>query len=307
MIIRWRDLLVAVFFAVLFWYGVTGSEKIESQIEMRVDYRGMPADMVVLEGLVNRASVRISAPAGMLRSMYARQDYMVSVDLSNLAKGENILPITIPPYLLGRGVEIIDINPPRLTLMVDRHETNLVPLKVNVQNDLIKDYTIKTSVLPEHVLLKGAQSIIEETAELSVQVALSGDLPPGRQTFKKVIPLPQGLDATPTMVEVHVDLSLKRESVTLMVPLAVLNAGNTPVTTSPSQVKIEALVPASQATAAKMKGRVAATVMAPVLRTLEEIVPVAVTLPENCQLVSVTPSEIAVSIEAQETDIPPVK
>ena len=296
MIIRWRDLLVAVFFAVLFWYGVTGSEKVESQVEVRVDYRGMPANMTVLHGLVNRVSVRVSAPVGMIRTMYARQDYMISVDLSNVIKGENILPIKINQYLFGRGVDVIDISPPRIYLSVDQLETDLIPLKVNIQNELLKDYTVSYSLVPERVLVKGAQSIIDEMSELSVQVLLQGDLAEGRKTFKKVIPLPEGVDATPTMAEVHVDIGLNRKEITFIVPVTVLNAENTPVSTSHQHVQVKAAVPASNASETKMKWLATATVMPPAKGTLEEVMPVVVSLPENCRVISIVPEEITVRV-----------
>ena len=94
MSIRWGDFFLAFVLAFAFWYGVSGSEKLESHIDVRLDYRGVPANLTVRDGKVNKVNVRLRASAGMLRSMYERE-YMLSVNLSGIEKGENIIPIPI--------------------------------------------------------------------------------------------------------------------------------------------------------------------------------------------------------------------
>ena len=82
MAIQLKELIIAIFLAIFLWYGITGSEKVESYIDVRLDYSGVPAGLVVTEGRVNKVTVRVRASEGLLRSAYDRDRTLV-IDLSS--------------------------------------------------------------------------------------------------------------------------------------------------------------------------------------------------------------------------------
>ena len=66
--IRWKDLGVAFVLAVILWYGVSGSEKLETQVDVRLEYKGAPQGLVIREGLINKVEVRVRASASEIAS-----------------------------------------------------------------------------------------------------------------------------------------------------------------------------------------------------------------------------------------------
>ena len=58
---RWQTLFSALLSLVIatgLWYLVVGRDHVETQVELRVEYRGLPSGLVVGDGLINQLSVR---------------------------------------------------------------------------------------------------------------------------------------------------------------------------------------------------------------------------------------------------------
>ena len=158
--LRWRELLIAFLLAVGVWYAVTGSEKVESQIEVRADYRGLPQGLVIRSGTVSKVSVRVRASVGMIHSLSSR-DFAFFVDLASVKKGENALPVNTSQLVLPGGVEVIDVTPSRIYLEVDTMESKTVPVVAEVQGDLPGDYAAEANVTPGEAKINGASSLLD--------------------------------------------------------------------------------------------------------------------------------------------------
>ena len=61
------SMLLAVFIAVSMWYMVSVRDRLEAQIEVNLDYVGVPANLVVTDGLISKAIVRLRGPETLLR------------------------------------------------------------------------------------------------------------------------------------------------------------------------------------------------------------------------------------------------
>ncbi len=100
MAIQLKELIIAIFLAIFLWYGITGSEKVESYIDVRLDYSGVPAGLVVTEGRVNKVTVRVRASEGLLRSAYDRDRTLV-IDLSSVVKGKSVSLVPVSDIKLS--------------------------------------------------------------------------------------------------------------------------------------------------------------------------------------------------------------
>ena len=103
------SLVVAVLTSFSIWYMVSVRELRETQIDIIVDYFGIPADLVITEGLVNKITVRLRGPETLLRA-FTQRHLVRSVNLSNIRKGVTTVPLT--NEFLGQAVqtfEIVDI------------------------------------------------------------------------------------------------------------------------------------------------------------------------------------------------------
>ena len=297
--LRWRELLIAFLLAVGIWYIVTGSEKVESQIEVRVDYRGLPSGLVVLNGTVNRVSVRVRASVGMLHSFSGR-DFACFVDLSSLKKGENILPIDTRLILIPGGVEIIDVAPSRIYLDVDSVESKNVPLTAKITGDLPEDYTAEVRFSPDEVKISGASSHVGAIDKIVIPVALDEAVRPGTTESKRLVPLPEGVDCAPSEVRAALHVGIKRKWVDVTRTVSVRGPDQFGLFVRPDKVKISLAAPVTFAAKAAASGEIKAFVQVdrPELGTYS--LPVRVALPDGVELVKVEPAHVSVTVEQKQ-------
>ncbi|MCC8193226.1 MAG: hypothetical protein LIP28_01075, partial [Deltaproteobacteria bacterium] len=91
--IRWTSACIAFCLAVTLWYAVTVRDKVETWVDVNVQFKGAPENLVISEGLINKVAVRIRVARGLSRSLTGREASMV-VDLSKITRGSNAIPIT---------------------------------------------------------------------------------------------------------------------------------------------------------------------------------------------------------------------
>ena len=107
------SLLVAFAVAVGMWYVVSVRDRLEVQLEVGIEYNGIPSGLVVTDGLVSKVQVRLRGPEILLRSISSRS-LTEAINLSNIKKGTTIVPLTsdnMGPSL--RAFELVDVQPPR--------------------------------------------------------------------------------------------------------------------------------------------------------------------------------------------------
>ena len=87
------SMLLAVFIAVSMWYMVSVRDRLEAQIEVNLDYVGVPSSLVVTDGLISKAIVRLRGPETLLRSV-TQGKIIQAVDLSGIKKGTTVVPLS---------------------------------------------------------------------------------------------------------------------------------------------------------------------------------------------------------------------
>ena len=125
--VNWKYLLISLGMALLLWYTVNAREQIERVVEVRLDYKGLPEGLVVTSGQVSKITVRLRGPMELLRSLSSRELFY-ALDLSGLTKGSNVVSLTSDPVPELRAIQVVEVNPPRLTLTVDEILERHVPV-----------------------------------------------------------------------------------------------------------------------------------------------------------------------------------
>lgn len=304
--VRWRELVIAFLMAVVLWYGVSGSEKMESRVEVRVDYRGLPQGLIVRSGLVNKVSVRVRASVGMLRTLSGR-DFAFSMDLSDVRKGENVLAINLSYLPFRTGVEVIDATPSRITLDVDTVESKMVPLVAAVTGDLPKDYMAQVTFTPPEVTVTGASALLHNLQFIEVPVQVADPAIPGTTESKRLLPLPDGVDAEPNEVKLTTLVGLKRKLVRVTRTVQVDAPAAFGKYVRPDKVTISASVPESFAGKAGSSTDIKAFVHLEQRELGIYTLPVLVSLPEGAELVGVEPARVSVTLEQKQPTAPPKK
>jgi hypothetical protein len=297
----YKELILAFMLALTLWYGVSGSEKLESQMEVRVEYRGLPPGLVVRKGYVGKVSLRLRASAGVLRSITER-DFSVPMDLSGVREGENILAVN-PAYLPIRGgVEVIEVVPSRIELDVDSLASRTISLTPLVQGAVPGDMELAVSFVPPEVTISGAASLIRDIDKLEIPVRIDLPLVPGTKESRRALILPDGVDAEPADVSVVVQAGTKRRLLGIVRNVlfdAETAGGRVPV---PNRVRITVRLPESSASSAAADLDIRAYVR-PAPGDDAALLPVQVDLPSHSELVSVDPPRVR--LEKRRTPVPP--
>ena len=296
---RWRELLIAFLLAVGIWYVVTGSEKVESQIEVRADYRGLPQGLVIRSGTVSKVSVRVRAAVGMIHSLSSR-DFAFFVDLSPVKKGENALPVNTSQLVLPGGVEVIDVTPSRIYLDVDSVESKTVPVVAHVQGELPGDYAAEANVTPAEAKISGASSLLDGINKLTIPVALEKPLVPGITENKRMIPLPDGVECAPAEAKVVLHVGIKRKLVQVSRTVTGYVPDEFGLYVRPDKVQISLAMPDSQAGKAASHDGIKAFVRLERYELGSYVLPIQVSLPEGAELVKVEPTRVSVTVEQKQ-------
>ncbi|MDL2291427.1 hypothetical protein LJC09_04925, partial [Desulfovibrio sp. OttesenSCG-928-F20] len=292
-----KELIVAFLMAFVLWYGVTGSEKLESQVDVRVDYRGLPSGLVVRDGLVSKVTVRLRAPGGMLRSLAAR-DYAFFLDLSRVHKGENIIAVNTNDLPFSSGVEVIDVTPSRILINADTLVNKKVPVRGAPIGKLPEDYTATLTIDPPEALISGPSALIDAMESINLRIPLDDPVVPGTSESRRVLDIPQGVDATPTEVRATLKIGIQRKQVkaTRLVQVHKLPEQRGKFV-RPDKVTITFNAPVSQASKMASGNAVRAFVELEKQELGSYTLPVRVALPEEAELVAIDPPQVTVTVE----------
>ncbi len=293
--LRWRELLLALVMAVALWYSLTGSEKVESLVEVRIDYRGVPSGLIIRDGLIDKVSVRVRGSVGLLRSIRGN-NFPISMDLSSLQKGVNTLVIQPDMFRFG-GVEVVEVIPPSVRLDVDTVSEKKLPVEADVRGDLPADFVAQVKLTPDVVSVRGPTSLVEPMKNLRLAVPLANGTGPGVQDSRQPLVLPQGVDATPSDIAVQLRVGLKRKTISVTRAVSAHAPASVGLFIRPERVRITLSLPVSQAAGAGENEGIAASVVLPSSDLGSYSLPVHVRLPEDAELVKVEPGSVSVTVE----------
>lgn len=292
MAIQLRELIIAIFLAIFLWYGITGSEKVESSVDVRLDYRGLPEGLVVTDGLVNKIKVRVRASGGLLRSMYDKDPVLV-INLSSVSKGDNLVLVPVDDLVLSGGVEIMEVTPARLSLAVDALVEKTIPVVLHVARKISPDYLVQVAVEPSEVTVKGGSEVIATVEETVLDVVLEDPLQEGVTTKKRVLSVTGNIDVSPGSVNIVQTVEVKRKRVTVKLPVEMPENVVEGTVLTPDTVLVTVEAPVSLA----RPQRVAELLMAQVTKNLfgsKNIRTVTVDMPSSFKLISIEPDTVQV-------------
>ncbi|MBB5142262.1 CdaR family protein [Desulfovibrio intestinalis] len=292
------SMLVAVLAAVSMWYVVSVRERVEAQLEVTLDYYGIPANLVITDGLINKAIIRLRGPETLLRSV-TQGKLIQAVNLSQIKKGVTVVPLTAehlgPTF---RAFELIDVQPPRIVVKADTLIERSVPVRVTVDSPLRNGaLTVeKVSVTPTTVILRGPETVVEEIS--SVPVPIMADPKAAGTTVQQVVTLdtPSLITSTPPTVKVQYSITSGRTEVTRRCKVEVLAENRRQYLVTPGEVSVHVEVPDALAKNAQYLGQLEATVSPPDMEEGESrVVELRFRLPEGMTLLNPGTEEVTVS------------
>ena len=194
------------------WYVVSVRDRLEAQVEVNIDYYGIPPNLVVTDGLISKITVRLRGPETLLRSI-PQQRLTQAVDLSDIKKGVTVVPLggdNLGPTF--RAFELVDIQPPRIVIKADTLMERSVPLRTIVDSPLRGGaLTVENvSVSPATVVLRGPEDVVSDISSVPLTIML--DPKAAGTTVHQIITLdtPSLVTANPPSVRVQYTITSGR-------------------------------------------------------------------------------------------------
>lgn len=299
--VRWAYFGVAFIMAVGLWYVLTVRDKVETWVDVRIEYRGLPHGLVVREGLVDKLSVRLRAALGLTRTITTRP-YAVSLDLSAVQKGTTVLHITPEILPFTDAFEVLEISPSRIAIVADALELREVPMEAAVTGHLAKDFYVRSlRITPQNAHLRGPETLVSVLERVFVPIALTEAMRPGPLEMREFVNVPDGVTVTPQQVVVDLEVGVRTKTVRVTRDVRVAAEEGVAIESiQPAKVTVSVEVPESQANDEQVLEGIIATATLPgrFIAGGELNLPVHVILPEFASLDTVEPKEITVKMPA---------
>lgn len=240
-------LLVSGLLAVLMWYIVCVSDVVEVQVELRLDYFGIPANLIITDGLVNKTIVRVRGPQTLLRSDSAR--YVTkSVDLSSLKPGRNTVPLLKESLRESfRAFEVVEANPRQLVIQTEPVLERVLPVVPETYTPLRRGAVEvkECKISPAVVAVRGPESIVSGMTEVTLPVRVDVQSA-GHAEYKDVpLPLPQLVTARPSAVTVEYTITSSRATISRDYPVRLEAVNKEEYTLSPENLPVLVELPES--------------------------------------------------------------
>lgn len=292
-------LIVSVLAAMAMWYVVSVHDRLEAQLEVNIDYYGIPANLVVTKGLVRKVIVRLRGPETLLKSIPGDK-LTQSINLSHIKKGVNIVPLG-SDYHLGpnfRAFELIDIQPPKIVLNVDTLSEKRVPL-LTVMDSPLKGggLTVENvTVSPATVIIKGPEEEIAKISNLPLTIMLDPKSTGCTVTQTIMIDTPSLVTSTPASAQVSYAITSGRTVLSRTCKIGVAGDDTHNFVLKPAEINILVEVPEAYAKNAKYLSQLEVSVTPPALEPGQsDRVKLRFRLPEGMILLNKISEEVQIS------------
>lgn len=297
-------LLVAFLLACTLWYLVVGSEQVESQIELRLDFRSLPEEYMILGGLETTIKARLQGPSELVNALQGK-DLVHTIDLSQVKEGANVFPIDLGQSMDLRAFEVVNVDPYRVILDVGKVFTKTVPLELIAENINTSDMTIDIMELsPSSVTIIGTQQTLGYIHTLNVTFVPYAELEAGLHTLNLSITAPEQVEIFPPVTTLTYEVFLNREEYVLELPIQLKNVGLQNFELNIKTAKIILNIPASKIQEGLvdpeyLKGIIPyVTVPESTLGSVRLLL--FVDIPKTAELVSVEPSNVTINTVTKE-------
>jgi YbbR domain-containing protein len=166
--------LTSLLLAVGLWFFVVSQGHSVIDMEIPIGFKNLPDHLEVLEGQ-KMLSVSIKGQERLLKKL-RQGDVNAALDLSNVKKGNIILPLTTENITLPNSLSVIDISPQTVKLKLEEKITKRVPVKSIIVGAPSPGYVVsRIEVTPSLVEIKGIESVITKTYSVKTEpVDISG-------------------------------------------------------------------------------------------------------------------------------------
>lgn len=294
---HWLLLTLAFLSALAMWYTVTVRDRLNVQLDIRLDYKNIPDNLIVMDGLLNKVTVRIRGPQTLVRSLNPA-DLSQVINLSQIKKGSNVIPL-VPEKLESsiRAFEVLEVVPPRLNLEVDALVERALPVKPTLKS-LLNGAALTVdgmTVVPSSVVVRGPESLVGSMRHVNLNIPLDPSAAAGIHSQMFALDLPSLVTATPGAVKVEYTITSVRKELVLQRDVQIDAPDKRNYSVVPGTVSLRVEMPEALFRNNAYLNRVRVTVTPPTMQGGSSVqVPVHMEFPDGMRLVE--PGQASVTV-----------
>ena len=184
--------LLSVILAVLLWAVVLGEQKVEVTVSIPLEIKDLPRNMVLVNEPTDTLHVRLRGPRTLVMTLGPRE-----VGFGGLPKtfveGENLVPIQPGAVRVPRGIQVVEVNPTRLRVVLDAIVEREIEVSPRVEGSPASGFVVKrVTSSPARIRMTGPKTELRRLARVyTLPINLEGHStsfttramlePPGRQ------------------------------------------------------------------------------------------------------------------------------
>jgi len=153
---------LAVMIAIGLW--LAGHRDIERAVEVPVEFRNIPSDLMVMDNRIDYVVLRLTGPRTLISTLDP-DELKLSLDLNGAKSGSSSYPLGPGSFSFPRGVQIARVTPPVINLRLEPVAKRALPVTVRLSGKPPAGYMIsRTVVEPETVMVQGPADEIRRLA-----------------------------------------------------------------------------------------------------------------------------------------------
>ena len=154
--------ILALVIAVGLW--LAGHRDIERAVEVPVEFRNVPSDLMLLDNRVDYVVLRLTGPRTLVSTLDAK-DVKLFLDLYDAKPGSGSFPLSPNSFVIPRGVTIARITPPILHLRLEPVLKRMLPVTVRFTGKPAYGYRVSEAVAePKLVSVEGPADEVKRLA-----------------------------------------------------------------------------------------------------------------------------------------------
>jgi len=293
----WFSRVLSLVLAVFCWYLVTGRERVDSWVQVKLEMAGLSENMVLRGAPREHLDVLVRGPKGLIRKIEP-QTLVYTLDAHKLVPGMNTVVVEPGAIPLAKLFEVVEVRPSTLELDVEKRLVKSVPVRLVYKESPVRDYKITWSVDPVSVTLSGPESLVREVKDIPTQPLTLPDEPGGRIDTLVSLVLPEQVEASPRMVKAQVQFQTQMRETSVDIGLALVYKGKAQVRLAQNKVTLRVKAPSALLRDASWKDSIVATVDvdAKISPGRHELA-YRVTLPHGCELIEAKPEKVPVLVK----------
>ena len=185
--------LVALIAAFLLWYALA-AQRIENisvrGVKARLTLVNIPRDLVLTSSVPDTVSLQLRGP--LTRALDSANPPEVLLDLSDARSGLNSYPINESDIPLPAEVEVVSVDPPAITLELERQETRIVAVRPLIEGVPAPGFEVAgVRVTPARFSVQGPESLILTLEFIdTTPISIEGAAGPVEAMVQPVLPDP---------------------------------------------------------------------------------------------------------------------